>query len=194
MRVLASTGEGATKVYSGSYDGSVGFWSLPRRYRLDKEVSETLFIPPLLNNQSNKRCRRLRARRRRLEERKTFLFLENVLILLHEFLLYCTYARTSLVAKEVDRRPSFARCSKANTSKTRRTTFCTKPIGAGVRIASKTNEGFLEQNMTEEEDVEDAPAAKLLLLLLLLRSLLVFLLPFFFLGGGNNRRNNPSPP
>lgn len=51
---------------------------------------------------------------------------------------------------------------------------------ACVRIASKTNEGFLEQNMTEEEDVEDAPAAKLLLLLLLL-SLLVFLLPFFFL-------------
>ena len=29
VRVLASTGEGATKVYSGSYDGSVGFWSLP---------------------------------------------------------------------------------------------------------------------------------------------------------------------
>ena len=51
---------------------------------------------------------------------------------------------------------------------------------ACVRIASKTNEGFLEQNMTEEEDVEDAPAAKLLILLLLL-SLLVFLLPFFFL-------------
>jgi len=53
---------------------------------------------------------------------------------------------------------------------------------ACVRIASKTNEGFLEQNMTEEEDFEDAPAAKLLLLLVLqLRSLLVFLLPFFFL-------------
>ena len=29
VRVLTSTGEDAESVYSGSYDGSIGFWSLP---------------------------------------------------------------------------------------------------------------------------------------------------------------------
>ena len=29
VRVLTSSGEDAEKVYSGSYDGSIGFWSAP---------------------------------------------------------------------------------------------------------------------------------------------------------------------
>ena len=109
------------------------------------------------------------------------MFLENVLILLHEFLLCCTYARY------------FSCCEGGGPTSILRKVFKSEYLEnatynflyqthcvACVRIASKTNEGFLEQNMTEEEDVEDALAAKLLLLLLLL-SLLVFLLPFFFL-------------